>query len=478
FMLGCWEDLRAQLEPGKFWQSHDRLKAIRLLGRQPLDAIEDRRVAEIFVASHALNPVEESPFDDLLSDMGTTALARYRKDVRAQWPDLVSIKDTAQCRQILTDLADRNIEQLKANLAEHEASADANAERTFTRLSVDKSPDGQRLRAYHMKCWSAFVRGVETFRKYQGKKRAEGRDRKDEYAGMMAKDEGRRIADFGRWAPGADASDHVPDGSYGAGDRMSPRGENRENVTNEAKFDESVIVIQNEEPVAVAANSGVDAGLDKPEKQPGNDQGKEELVTDVLASPTADGVSLSDGTSALASVALSDGITPLAASELDAGTGDAAGNTGIARELTQNLVGRIGNPSDAAFADLFPRGPSRDVSNADAVADSDDRMSPPRGENSQNVTNEAKFDDSVIVIQNEECVAVAANSGVDSGLDKREEQPGRAEGKEEGLNQESQNRPITEASPHVSVSDIERCSDERIDGEKSVTDVTQIPAMV
>ncbi|MFI5459554.1 MAG: hypothetical protein ACHRXM_29365, partial [Isosphaerales bacterium] len=47
FMLGCWEDLRAQLEPGKFWQSHDRLKAIRLLGRQPLDAIEDRRVAEI-----------------------------------------------------------------------------------------------------------------------------------------------------------------------------------------------------------------------------------------------------------------------------------------------------------------------------------------------------------------------------------------------------------------------------------------------
>ena len=81
-----WEEL-GQLEPGKFWQSHDRLKAIRLLGRQPVDAIEDRRIAEIFVASHALNPVGDSPFDDLLSDMGTSALVRYRKAVKARWPD-------------------------------------------------------------------------------------------------------------------------------------------------------------------------------------------------------------------------------------------------------------------------------------------------------------------------------------------------------------------------------------------------------
>ena len=140
FLRQCWEELRAQLEPGKFWQSHDRLKAIRLLGRQPLDAIEDRRVAEIFVASHALNPVGESPFDDLLSDMTTMALDRYRKDVKAQWPDLVSTKDTAQCRQILIDLVDQNIERLNAKLEVHEQNADANAEATVARLSFDQAP--------------------------------------------------------------------------------------------------------------------------------------------------------------------------------------------------------------------------------------------------------------------------------------------------------------------------------------------------
>ena len=57
----------------------------------------------------------------------------------------------------------------------------------------------------------------------------------------------------------------------------------------------------------------------------------------------SDGVTLSHGASALASVTLSDGITLLQGSELDAGAGDAGGN-------------------------------SRDVSDADAVAKRGDGM--------------------------------------------------------------------------------------------------------
>jgi hypothetical protein len=101
----------------------------------------------------------------------------------------------------------------------------------------------------------------------------------------------------------------------------------------------------------------------------------------------------------MADTTLSDGVTLLEGSELDAGTGNAGGN-------------------------------SPGVSDADAVANRGDGMSP-RGENSENDTNEANFDENVIIIQNKEPVGVAANSGVDSGLDKWEEQPGRAEGKEE-----------------------------------------------
>ena len=210
-----WEELR-QLEPGRFWQSPDRLKAIRLLGRQPLDAVEDRRIAEIFVASHALNPVGDSPFDDLLSDMERRRSSATGRQ-SAQWPDLVSAKDKARCRQVLIDLADRNIERLNAKLEVHEQNADANAERTFTRLGFDQSRDGERIRAYHMKCLNGFYRGIETYRKYQGNKRAEGRERRIEDEPRRVEDGERRIGDFARWT--ADGGRRNEDGGLSAEDR-------------------------------------------------------------------------------------------------------------------------------------------------------------------------------------------------------------------------------------------------------------------
>ena len=66
---------------------------------------------------------------------------------------------------------------------------------------------------------------------------------------------------------------------------------------------------------------------------------------------------------------------------------------------------------------------------ADAVVKSDDGMSP-QGENGENHTNEAKFDDSVIIIQNKDNVGVAANSCVDSTLDNGPEDLGESRGKD------------------------------------------------
>ena len=61
--MGCtalystWQDLKAQLDgtTGTFWTALHRFKAIRMLGCNPIQANEDLRVAEIFVASHALH---------------------------------------------------------------------------------------------------------------------------------------------------------------------------------------------------------------------------------------------------------------------------------------------------------------------------------------------------------------------------------------------------------------------------------------
>ena len=59
-LLGCewllaeWGKLKAVLDQGQAWVSPDKLKAVRLLGKQPFDAIDDTDVAMVFLASFAL----------------------------------------------------------------------------------------------------------------------------------------------------------------------------------------------------------------------------------------------------------------------------------------------------------------------------------------------------------------------------------------------------------------------------------------
>src|SRR5947207_1372846 len=56
WLLVQWAELRSRLDHDLAWQSPDKLKAIRLLGRQPLDASDSEVVALIFQACHVLDP--------------------------------------------------------------------------------------------------------------------------------------------------------------------------------------------------------------------------------------------------------------------------------------------------------------------------------------------------------------------------------------------------------------------------------------
>jgi hypothetical protein len=56
WLLDRWAELGALLDQGQTWQSPDKLKAIRLLGHQPLDAADSEVVATIFQACRVLDP--------------------------------------------------------------------------------------------------------------------------------------------------------------------------------------------------------------------------------------------------------------------------------------------------------------------------------------------------------------------------------------------------------------------------------------
>ncbi len=89
WLLDRWAELKEILDLEWCWDSPDKLKAIRLLGRQPVDAADDRDVLLIFAACQAvegqpgtaipeieneLQPHERGPYYERLSRRGINVL--------------------------------------------------------------------------------------------------------------------------------------------------------------------------------------------------------------------------------------------------------------------------------------------------------------------------------------------------------------------------------------------------------------------
>ncbi len=312
FLLDCWGELREHLESGGIWLAPDLLKAARLLGRQPVDANSDRRVADIFACSHALHRAGEA-FEQLNSDMSPLALETYLKGLRARWKDLVRSDEKAKARQILIALVDQNIEEIGAILEEHEEeSPERRDERIRAQATRDSSREGEANRRYLAHCRSGLDRGLATYRKVRkdrSEKAERGADTREIYGRggeLLGSPEPRRPPAFGTkgarpWAQEIDAADvnacqgFVPAGCRdllveeieGAADGegallagelgtdpgadisiLTTEGAHGENVTNEANFYEDVISSQLKDCVQVTVDSGVGAGLDSVTNEP------------------------------------------------------------------------------------------------------------------------------------------------------------------------------------------------------------------
>jgi hypothetical protein len=69
WLLDRWAELAKVLDAGRPWHSADRLRAIRLLGKQPLEVIADPQVRAIYLAGQAMDPDGPDVFAEPLSDL-------------------------------------------------------------------------------------------------------------------------------------------------------------------------------------------------------------------------------------------------------------------------------------------------------------------------------------------------------------------------------------------------------------------------
>ncbi len=182
---------------------------------------------------------------------------------------------------MLLGLVDQNIERLSAKLEVHQENAEAQAERTVSRLSFDPSPEGEALRNYLVKCTSTLFRGMATYRDYKAKTKAAS------HADSGA--EPRAFPD--ERSQGPRRADHESNGSklaaldpFGSGDGHDDRSERAdaidsdsvqqhrddmiaiaeidENATNEANFAETIRSTEVQESIQLTADSAALSELD------------------------------------------------------------------------------------------------------------------------------------------------------------------------------------------------------------------------
>jgi hypothetical protein len=175
--LGCqwlleqWESVREQLEPERIFQAPDRLKAIRLLGANPADSPQNRDVALVFVASHAIHRAGKTAFEDLRGEMPESQILWVHRRVKERWPELFDGKGAAEFREDLIALAEENIEELQELLAGYMEQSDEIAEESLDELMHDDGPHGERQRNYINKCSGAVSRWDAVFHKHEGKQK-------------------------------------------------------------------------------------------------------------------------------------------------------------------------------------------------------------------------------------------------------------------------------------------------------------------
>jgi hypothetical protein len=165
WLLDRWAELSWLLHKEIAWQSPDKLKAIRLLGRQPIDAFDDSQVATVFVACHRIDPSGGELFHEIWNELSHQEIAIAKLRLKGRPVESLSLRNLDEAREELFHVIDRAVGRLRKLAEEHRTRAEANAGLTADLLSFDGSEQGERLRRYEASCSRTLLRTLDALDK-------------------------------------------------------------------------------------------------------------------------------------------------------------------------------------------------------------------------------------------------------------------------------------------------------------------------
>jgi hypothetical protein len=175
WLLDRWAELRKVLDDGGTWQAPERLRAVRLLGKQPVDAADDEVVASVYLGCCALGPAGQDPFGDVASGLSPGEAEVFRERLLGRGFERRMPADAEAGKAMLLAIIAAAVTRLKDRLARYlERNSQAAAERV-DRLAFDNNDSAEWLRRHQATCSRTLLRTIEALRKL----RRDGGDRPD-----------------------------------------------------------------------------------------------------------------------------------------------------------------------------------------------------------------------------------------------------------------------------------------------------------
>jgi hypothetical protein len=167
WLLDRWAELRARLEAGECWHSPEKLKAIRLLGQQPVEAALVRDVRDVFQATYVIDPHHSHAFYELRCDLDNEALKQQLKTLKGSAIQAERPADAAAARALLLALVDRETGRLRPLAEAHRLQEQPTASAQLSPAAIDNSPEGERLKRYNLACERATHRIYASITKFR-----------------------------------------------------------------------------------------------------------------------------------------------------------------------------------------------------------------------------------------------------------------------------------------------------------------------
>ena len=165
---GCWTDgpsWRSILEEGLTRQSADKLKAVRLLGRHPIEAVDDRNVLMVFVACQAIEGRAGKLIPEIWNELRKFERKPYAQRLIGRGIEKLTPANAAAARQALFNIIDRATAQIALKAEAHRVRAEINDSLAADRLLFDDSPEAERLRRFDLACGRGLARSLDSLLK-------------------------------------------------------------------------------------------------------------------------------------------------------------------------------------------------------------------------------------------------------------------------------------------------------------------------